>query len=767
MSDHGGFRPAARQAVAGRPGMGGRRGGFGGPMGGMGMPVEKPRNFGPTFKRLLGYLRPYRARLLSVFFLAILSTAFSIVAPKIQGQAMNKLKDAFVARLTIDRVGRLQMELRGRLGGLAPSAAGNGAAMMRAPTGSTSPATGGGAAMMKAPTDAPAAIRDFMALPLLKETADPARQADIVKALIEMAKKLPGGMSNLGASGSTGGAAPAKSGSTSLRMTDEQMTDAIRAIRDTGGRLDYAGIGAILILLLGLYLFSSLFMFSTQWIMSTVAQGTVSSLRRAAQSKLDRLPLKYVDSRSHGDILSRVTNDVDTISTTLQQSLVQSITSVIQLVGFVIMMLTISPLLTLIVLGTLPLYAVSTVFIAKRSQKYFAEQQKELGALSGHVEEMYSGHAIVRAFGMEGRSIEKFGGINGRLAKAGAKAQFVSGIMMPLMSFIGNIGYVLISVVGGIWLTKNRLTIGDITAFIQYSRSFAMPITQTANIANVIQSTVACAERLFEVLDEAEERKDPPDALLPAKIAGHVLIDGLSFSYVPEKPLIESLALDARPGHTVAIVGPTGAGKTTLVNLLMRFYEIDGGSISIDGRDIREMPRAGLRGLFGMVLQDTWLFTGTIRDNIAYGRDGAGEEDIVRAATAAHADHFIRALPAGYDTVLDEEAGNISQGERQLITIARAILADPAILILDEATSSVDTRTEVLIQKAMGNLMEGRTSFVIAHRLSTIRDAELILVMNRGSIIEQGSHAELLSRKGFYSELYEAQFAGPANGDAA
>jgi ATP-binding cassette subfamily B protein len=686
-------------------------------MGGMGRPVEKPKNFKRTFRRLLGYLKPYRARLILVFFLAIVSTTFSIVSPKIQGQAMNKLKDAFVARLTLDRVGKLQTQLRTRL----------------------------------------ASVPAFMELPLLSEAADDAARADIVKRLIDLAKAMPAGLSGM----------PAAPAGSSLRMTDEQIVDALRAIRETGGRLDYAGIGAILLFLLGLYLASSLFLFATQWIMSTVAQGTVSSLRREAQAKLDRLPLRYLDSRPHGDLLSRVTNDIDTISTTLQQGIVQSITSAIQLLGFIIMMLSISPLLTLIVVGTLPLYVIATTLIAKRSQKYFADQQRELGALSGHVEEMYSGHAIVRAFGMERRSIEKFRGINTKLAKAGSSAQFVSGIMMPLMSFIGNIGYVLISVVGGVWLTKNRLTIGDITAFIQYSRSFAMPITQTAQIANVFQSTAACAERVFEILDETEEEADAPEARLPASVAGGVDIQGLSFRYIAEKPLIEDLSLVAKPGHRIAIVGPTGAGKTTLVNLLMRFYEIDGGTLRIDGVDIRAMPRKGLRGLFGMVLQDTWLFTGTIRDNIAYGREGATEEAIVDAARAAHADHFIRALPAGYDTVLDEDAGNISQGQRQLLTIARAILADPAILILDEATSSVDTRTELLIQKAMGNLMEGRTSFVIAHRLSTIRDAELILVMDKGSIVEQGTHEELLARKGFYAELYEAQFAGPADTDAA
>jgi len=712
MSDHG---RAPRQAGPGAQG-GGRHGPGFGPMG-MGRPGEKPKDFKGTLRRLLGYLKPHRARLVLVLALAIVSTSFTIVAPKIQGHAMNKLKDAFVARMTLDRVGKLQVAYADRLAALG--------------------------------------------IPLLSAAADDAARADIVARLAGLAKTLAAPTSSPRASG-----APASGATTALRMTDEQMTDALRAIRETGGRLDYAGIGAILLFLLALYLASALFLFATQWIMSSVAQETVSRLRGAAQAKLDRLPLKYLDGRPHGDLLSRVTNDVDTISGTLQQSLVQSISSVVQVLGYVIMMLTISPLLTLIVLATLPLYIVATMLVAKRSQRHFADQQRELGALSGHVEEMYSGHAIVRAYGMEASSTARFRDINSRLRTSASKAQFISGTMMPMMNFIGNLGYVLVCVVGGLWLTKNRLTIGDITAFIQYSRSFGQPIAQTAQIANIIQSTIACAERVFEVLDEAEEAADAPDAAMAGAPKGHVEIADLSFRYLPEKPLIQGLSLEARPGHTVAIVGPTGAGKTTLVNLLMRFYEIDGGSIKIDGRDIRSFPRRGLRGLFGMVLQDTWLFNGSIRDNIAYGREGATEEKIVRAAKAAHADHFIRSLPLGYDTLLDEEAGNISQGERQLLTIARAILADPAILILDEATSSVDTRTELLIQKAMGNLMEGRTSFVIAHRLSTIRDAELILVMNEGSILEQGTHAELLAKGGFYAELHEAQFAGPATAEA-
>jgi ABC-type multidrug transport system fused ATPase/permease subunit len=483
--------------------------------------------------------------------------------------------------------------------------------------------------------------------------------------------------------------------------------------------------------------------------------------------KLNRLPLKYYDSHPHGDILSRVTNDIDTIANTLQQSLTQIITSVISILGYIIMMLTISPILTLIVVATLPLYILSTAVIAKKSQKYFASQQKEIGLLSGHVEEMYAGHKIVKAFGKEKDSIKEFEVINERLQNAGWKAQFVSGIMFPLMNFVSNLGYVGISIVGSLWITKGLLGLGDIIAFIQYSRSFTMPIVQTANIANVIQSTVACAERVFEVLDEEEEIPDSADAVALASPKGKVSFENVDFSYKPDEPLIENMNLVVESGHTVAIVGPTGAGKTTLINLLMRFYEINSGKISVDGIDVRDIKRSELRKMFGMVLQDTWLFNGTIRENIAYGKEGATEEQIVEAAKAAHADHFIRTLPEGYDTVLNEEATNISQGQKQLLTIARAILADPTILILDEATSSVDTRTEVMIQKAMSTLMHGRTSFVIAHRLSTIRDAELILVMNKGSVIEMGSHKELLEQGGFYADLYNSQFSGADLGNEA
>jgi ATP-binding cassette subfamily B multidrug efflux pump len=492
----------------------------------------------------------------------------------------------------------------------------------------------------------------------------------------------------------------------------------------------------------------------------------VYALRRDVDAKLARLPLKFFDARTHGEILSRVTNDIDTIATTLQQSMTQLITSVVTIVGVIVVMLTISPLLTLIVLVTMPLYGLVTGVVAKRSQQYFAAQQKELGRLNGHVEDMFTGHTIVKAFGHEDRSIEHFNLINDRLYTAGWKAQFISGVIMPLMTFIGNLGYVIIAVVGGIFVTQGRIAIGDVQAFIQYSQQFTWPIVQTANIANIIQSTVASAERVFELLDELEEIPERTDAIVFDAPRGDVAIDHVDFSYSADTPLIEDLSIDVHQGQTIAIVGPTGAGKTTLVNLLMRFYEIDRGRITVDGIDIRDIKRGALRSIFGMVLQDTWLFNGTIRDNIAYGREDAGEDEIVRAAQAAHADHFIRTLPQGYDTILNEEASNISQGQKQLLTIARAVLADPAILILDEATSNVDSRTEVLIQQAMATLMHGRTSFVIAHRLSTIRDAETILVMNKGNIIEHGNHRELLAQGGFYADLYNSQFAGASLDDA-
>lgn len=599
----------------------------GGP--GMGMPVEKAKDFKGTLRRLMSYIRPYRMQLFSVLLMAVISTLFNIVSPKIMGKATTKLFEGLIAKM----------------------------------------------------------------------------------------QGIP------------------------------------------GAAIDFTYVGQILLILLGFYALSALFSYFQQYIMASVAQKTVYDLRRDVSDKLNRLPLKYFDGRTHGETLSRVTNDVDNISSTLQQSLTQLITSILTIIGVVVMMLTISPWLTLIAVVTLPLSVVAIASIAKRSQKQFVRQQAELGKLNGHVEEMYTGHKIIKAFGREQTSLEQFDTINDRLYEAGWKAQFISGVIMPIMSFIGNIGYVLVAVVGGIFVTKGSITIGDVQAFIQYSRQFTMPISQTANIANIIQSTVASAERVFEILDEEEEVPEVSTPTVLKEAEGYVSFDSVQFGYDPEHILIQDMNIDVEAGQTVAIVGPTGAGKTTLINLLMRFYELNGGKITVDGKDITKMKRGDLRTIFGMVLQDTWLFNGTIMENIAYGLEGATEADVYRAAKTAHADHFIRTLPEGYQTILNEEASNISQGQKQLLTIARAILADPPIMILDEATSSVDTRTEVFIQKAMNEVMKGRTSFVIAHRLSTIKDADLILVMNHGSVIEKGTHDELLAQNGFYADLYNSQFS--------
>lgn len=525
-----------------------------------------------------------------------------------------------------------------------------------------------------------------------------------------------------------------------------------------GAGVDFAAIARILLMLGTVYVCSAIFGYVQQIIMVNVAQKTVYNMRRDINHKLARLPLKYYDTNSHGDTLSRFTNDVDVVSQSLQQSVVEMMSSFISIVGVTIMMLTISPVLTLLTAGMLPLSAGISAFIAARSQKYFVKQQGVLGRLNGHVEETFTGHTIIKAYGLEDQAENEFKEINEELYVNGWKAQFVSGTIMPLIRFVGNIGYVVIAVVGGVYVAQGTMTIGNVQAFMQYSRQFGMPITQLASIVNVLQSTVAAAERVFELLDEEEEAADAPDAQVVNDPVGRIGLHGVSFGYTEDKLVLKDLSLEVEPDQLIAIVGPTGAGKTTLVNLLMRFYDVKHGTITFDGHDILQLKRSDLRTMFGMVLQDTWLFEGTIRENIAYGREGATEDEIVAAARAAHVDHFVRTLPQGYDTVLTEDASSISQGQRQLLTIARAILADPAVLILDEATSSVDTRTERLIQEAMTRLMEGRTSFVIAHRLSTILDADRILVINEGEIIEQGTHQELLERNGFYAELYNSQF---------
>ncbi len=587
------------------------------------------------------------------------------------------------------------------------------------------------------------ALKDIVAVPYVSTLKSNDLKANAVQKLFSLSKKLPAEYLK-------------KVPSISQSDFDRGVND----VRKYGGAIPFAALWDSLVRLLIVFALSAITTFAMQYIMSAVAQKTVSVLRQQVDEKLSRLPLSYFDAHSNGDILSRMTNDIDTISSTLQQSLTQIITSFFQIIGYIWMMVSINIVLTLIVLATLPLYLLATMFITNHSQKYYSAQQKHLGALSGHTEEMFMGHTVVKAFGHEKQSVKTFRGINDKLYESGWRAQFYSGIMMPLMNFIGNIGYVLIAVIGGIFVTKQYLNLGDIVSFVAYSKSFSQPIIMTANIANVIQSTVACAERVFELLDEKEQEPDAEDATVLKNPQGNIRFDHVRFRYKENVPLIENMNLDVRNGDTIAIVGPTGAGKTTLVNLLMRFYEICGGSLTFDGVDIRKIRRGSLRTMFGMVLQDTWLFNGTIRENIAYGREGATDDEIVEAAKAAHADRFIRSLPDGYNTELNEDASNISQGQKQLLTIARAILADPVVLILDEATSSVDTRTEVLIQKAMAALMKGRTNFVIAHRLSTIRDAKTILVMNHGAIVEKGNHESLMMKNGFYADLYNSQFAG-------
>ncbi|MCR4408050.1 MAG: ABC transporter ATP-binding protein/permease [Anaerolineae bacterium] len=600
-----------------------------GPMGGPGPmmgPVEKARDFQGTMRKLIAYLDPYKITILIVMLLAVGSTVFSIIGPKVLGNATTKLFEGLIAQLT------------------------------------------------------------------------------------------------------------------------------------GTGRIDFAAIGKILLTVLGLYLFSTALSYLQGWLMTDVAIKVTYQLRKEIMGKIHRMPFRYFDGTTHGEVLSRLTNDVDTVNQTLNQSLTQIITSAVTMLGVLVMMLTISWQMTLVALLIVPFSLVIVTFIIRKSQKFFAQQQEYLGHVNGHVEEMFGGHVVIKAFNGEAKSIQKFDQHNDALYGAAWKAQFLSGIMMPVMGFIGNLGYVAVVILGGWLATRELITVGDIQAFIQYVRSFTQPITQLANISNVLQQTVAAAERVFEFLAEAEETPDTTQPVTLEEVAGQVEFQNVYFGYVPDKTVIRGFSASVKPGQKIAIVGPTGAGKTTMVKLLMRFYDVNDGAIRVDGHNIKDFRRADLRNLFGMVLQDTWLFNGTILDNIRYGRLDATEEEVVKAARAAHIDRFIRTLPEGYHMVLNEEVTNISQGQKQLLTIARAILANPPMLILDEATSSVDTHTEILIQRAMDNLMRGRTSFIIAHRLSTIRNADLILVMRDGNIVEQGTHDELLARGGFYAELYNSQF---------
>ena len=649
------------ETAAPRPGGPGRGGpGGGGPFGGHGMsaPVSKARDFKTSLKRLGNYLAPFRVQIILVVVLAVVSVTFSIIGPKILGNATNLLFEGVISK------------------------------------------------------QLPAGVTQDQAI------------------------------AGLRAAGET------------------QFADMLTNMNLTPGQgVDFTAIAGLLGLLAGVYLLSALFGWLQAYIMAGVAQKTIYGIRKEVDEKLARLPLKYFDDNPRGDTLSRVTNDIDNIANTLSQSATQIITAVLTIIGVLIMMFSISPLLAGISLLVIPTSLGVVMLIAKQSQKQFAAQWERTGKLNGHVEEMFTGHSVVKVFGRQDEAVETFDVENEALYDASFKAQFISGTIMPTLSFLNNLNYVGVAVIGGLRVASGRLSLGDVQAFIQYSRQFTQPITQTASIANTLQSTVASAERVFELLDAAEEKPDTETPVRIEKATGHVEFQNVAFSYDPSKPLIEDLSLEAMPGQTVAIVGPTGAGKTTLVNLLMRFYEIDGGSILIDGVDTRDMTRNDLRRTFGMVLQDTWLFKGTIRANLEYGREDASDDQMVAATKAAYVDHFVRTLPDGYDTILNDDSSNISQGQRQLLTIARAFLADPRILILDEATSSVDTRTEALIQRAMTELMKNRTSFVIAHRLSTIRDADLILVMNEGAIIEHGTHADLITQHGFYYDLYNSQFS--------
>ena len=545
------------------------------------------------------------------------------------------------------------------------------------------------------------------------------------------------------------------------QATTELFNGLIAMLTGTGG-IDFGVIGTILLTLAALYLASALLSYAQGWLMSGVATKISYSMRRDISNKIDRLPLSYFDRVQSGEVLSRITNDVDTVTQTLNQSLSQIVTNVATLIGVLVMMLTISPVMTLVALCILPVSVLIVSQVVRRSQPFFRRQQEMLGHVNGHVEEMYGGHVILTAFNGQQESIETFEKLNQDLYKAGWKSQFLSGMMMPLMNFVGNLGYVAICVLGGFLTLNGSITVGDIQAFTQYVRQFTQPITQIANISNVLQQTAAAAERVFAFLAEEEEPADPVSPVSTEQVEGAVWFAHVQFGYLPEKTIIHDFSAMIKPGTKVAIVGPTGAGKTTMVKLLMRFYDVTGGAILLDGYDLRQYARGELRDTFGMVLQDTWLYSGTIRENIRFGRLDATDEEVYAAAKAAQVDHFVHTLPDGYDTILNEEASNISQGQKQLLTVARTIISDPKVLILDEATSSVDTRTELSIQRAMDALTAGRTSFIIAHRLSTIRDADIILVMKDGDIVETGNHDELLAKGGFYAELYQSQFADTA-----
>jgi len=636
---------------------------------------EKAKDFKGTIKRLIKYLSPYTKGFILVFILAIASTTFSIIGPKILGGITNHIVDDYIHITVYEQV------------------------MKNLPQGYVLPQGTKGADVLKQ-------------LPQDKLDKIPKDILDKVESMDLSVKPS----------------------------------------------MDFDYIGSKIVLLVGIYFASAVFSYIVEWIMSGITQKVTYKLRKEIFAKISKLPLKYFDTHAYGDVLSRMTNDVDTISQTLSRGIVQIITSVTMIIGILIMMISINPILTVVALVILPISALLISFIVKKSQKLFVAHQEYLGEVNGHIEEMYGGHVIVKAFNGEERSIKKFETINEKLYESSWKSQFLTGLLMPIMNIISNGGYVAIAVLGGKFAIEGKINIGDIQAFMQYMNQFTQPIAQTANISNIFQSMAASAERVFEFLNEDEEKERVREFKEIKEVKGNIKFENIKFGYNPDRIIIKGFSADISAGQKVAIVGPTGAGKTTMVNLLMRFYDIDSGSIKIDGIDIKDIRRDNVRKLFGMVLQDTWLFNGTIKENIAYAKPDATEDEIIEAAKSAYADHFIRTLPEGYDTVINEEADNISQGEKQLLTIARAMLANPPMLILDEATSSVDTRTELLIQKAMDKLTKGRTTFVIAHRLSTIKNADLILVMDHGNIVEKGKHEELLKENGFYASLYNSQF---------
>ena len=645
--------------------------------GGMGMMRrgEKAKDFKGTIKKLIKYLSPYIKAFVAVFILAIASTTFSIIGPKILGNITNQIVDDYIHITVYDEI------------------------MKNLPQGYVLP--------------------------------QGTKGTDVLKQLPQdKLNKIP----------------------KDVLSRVEGMDLSVKPSMD----FDY--IGSKIVLLVGIYFASAVFSYIVEWIMSGITQKVTYKLRKEIFAKISKLPLRYFDTHAYGDVLSRMTNDVDTISQTLSRGIVQVITSITMIIGILIMMFSINSILTIIALVILPVSALLVSFIVKKSQKLFVAHQEYLGEINGHIEEMYGGHVIVKAFNGENESVEKFNVINEKLYNSAWKSQFLAGLLLPIMNVISNGGYVAIAVLGGKFAIEGKINIGDIQAFMQYMNQFTQPITQTANISNIFQSMAASAERVFEFLNEPEEMETAKVFKQIKEVKGNIKFENVKFGYNPDRMIIKGFSADISAGQKVAIVGPTGAGKTTMVNLLMRFYDIDSGSIKIDGVDIKDMRRDNVRKLFGMVLQDTWLFNGTIKENIAYAKPDATEDEIIEAAKSAYADHFIRTLPEGYDTVINEEADNISQGEKQLLTIARAMLANPPMLILDEATSSVDTRTELLIQKAMDKLTKGRTTFVIAHRLSTIKNADLILVMNYGNIVEKGKHQELLEKNGFYASLYNSQF---------